>query len=462
MKTAHAKRLVAAAMLAGTLAGCGDTSAEGQDAQASLGTSQAGLVTLNPIEYFRNTTGYPTLRNPNASWDFVSMTESSASPDGRQRIFYTKNQGDGQQFERFAIYGNYITLERDTSWPAADGRGNDAYDILPYGGLIWSKVNGQVARQHDGETSGYEVFTSDVTIAGYNHQNLTCRYDDSSPFAYEWRGIQKWVEYLGTHCWGGNVGCRETIRIPHAGEWMYYAKGAGWVAWRSPAVTDPNKLAVSTQWTVFDGTRIAPRDNCGSLGSWAGSMRDTSTMRTNQYGDWASCRGKVTCAPGEGIGGISKITWDDHMGRNAVCRRGNNYSGTYAATLTATQRRYERTSSTGAWSGTDWAYGYWKLECGADEYVAGVSQNAQQCQGNRQFHAILCAKFTAPLRNTTCTTRVFENGDDRFTNNLNPVTTGDWDFGAAKGECGLNEVLVGVSVNPSNGRPRGLLCCHRG
>jgi hypothetical protein len=51
---------------------------------------------------------------------------------------------------------------------------------------------------------------------------------------------------------------------------------------------------------------------------------------------------------------------------------------------------------------TDWDPGYWKLECGLNEYVAGTSNNAPQCQGN----------------------------------------------------------VAGISVNPSTGRPHALLCCH--
>lgn len=69
---------------------------------------------------------------------------------------------------------------------------------------------------------------------------------------------------------------------------------------------------------------------------------------------------------------------------------------------------------------------------------------------------------TGATSNTTCTKREFENGDDHFINNFRPVTTGDWDFGAAVGACGINEILVGVSVNPSNGRPHGLRCRHCG
>jgi hypothetical protein len=182
-------------------------------------------------------------------------------------------------------------------------------------------------------------------------------------------------------------------------------------------------------------------------GDFALLFEDTSTERSSD-GDWDACRGKVSCAPGETIRGLSEVP--NGHGRRALCHPApsNAFTGNITATLTldagVDQRRAARNG--------DWAYGQWKLECGAGEYVAAVSENASQCQGDRRFHAVRCAQGNN-LGNS-CSVRTLDNGDDRGTD-----FTGDWDFGAYKGECAANEYVAGVSVDPGSGRPHSLLCC---
>src|SRR5262249_46514194 len=158
------------------------------------------------------------------------------------------------------------------------------------------------------------------------------------------------------------------------GESHYYAKGFGWVGWQ-----ESDAKPVMT-WNQGRTDKRYPKDNCGGLSTWPGSFRDTSTTRNTAYGDWDFCRGKMTCQAGEGIGGVSEVAGD--YGRNALCRRGAGYTGDYRATLTTDGASDARRATRNG----DWAPGYWKLECGADEYVAAVSENANQCQGNRRFH----------------------------------------------------------------------------
>jgi hypothetical protein len=142
---------------------------------------------------------------------------------------------------------------------------------------------------------------------------------------------------------------------------------------------------------------------------------------------------------------------------------GTNYSGTYRATLmvdaNADQRRASRLG--------DWASGSYKLECGLGEYVAAVSENASQCQGNNRFHGIICAAYSGTV-NTACEVHTFDNGDSRNGAFINSTSlppgdwsSGDWDFSNYKGECGVNHYVAGVSVNPSSGQPHSLLCCPR-
>jgi hypothetical protein len=101
----------------------------------------------------------------------------------------------------------------------------------------------------------------------------------------------------------------------------------------------------------------------------------------------------------------------------------------------------------------DWAKGYFKLECGSGQYVQGVSQNAAICQNNHRFHAIRCAEGEG-LLDAGCSTRVFDTKSDRGN-----LASEDWDFGAWKGECAVNEYVAGVSVEPSSLFLHSLLCC---
>jgi hypothetical protein len=50
--------------------------------------------------------------------------------------------------------------------------------------------------------------------------------------------------------------------------------------------------------------------------------------------------------------------------------------------------------------------------------------------------------------------RTFDATNDRGT-----TASGDWDPGAYKGECALNEYVAGVSIHPTTRRPHSLLCC---
>ena len=416
---------------------------------------------VNPIDYFKNTSPYKTFhaKQDGHSYGFVSYYENSSSPDGRFRIWYTKLDGSGNKFERYGMYDNFIALERDTSWPAADGGGNDAYDAYPYGNLRWAKMTGQ--------NTGERIISS-ATIAGYNHiersGSLGCVYNDATPFTYS-ASYDKKLTYIGHKDWGGEIGSAETIRISHLEEAHYYAKGFGWIAWKAP-----NKADDETGWIVWNRGRdeagriypqILPKDNCGLMGNWPVNFRDTSTTRDKGV-DWDYLYGKATCANNEGISAISR-NMNDKYATRAVCKRGAIYTGERRAILTADagsdQRRHSRAG--------DWSLGNYKLECGLNEYVAGVSQNVMQHHGNNRFHNVLCARSTVNL-DKSCSYLAFGNTDSRngvkVTSVVNGVTvtrevTGDWDAGTPKNECGLNQTLVGVSINPVTAQPQGLLCC---
>jgi hypothetical protein len=441
---------ITAAALALGPTGCGGAVPAEEAGEAdpdNVGTTQQAVAeqTINPIDFMRNTSGFPTLIASDGS--IVSFHETA------HRFYYVKNK-DRLHWERYVHDGTNIALERDTSWPASDGGGNDAYDAMPYGSLVWAKERNW--------TSGpNHPISFRTTIVGYNYdasKGATCRYDWAHPNAFTWGfnnepSAQKSFDYVPAKCWGGSVGCVDSIgiRYNNGSETHWYARGLGWVAWQGPSNT--------VVWNQKSTTAYTPIEPCGLLATWPAFFKNTSTQQTTQYGEWDNCRGKATCAPNEAIAGISEEP--GAYARTALCRAGSGYTGTYRATLNldagSDQRRGIHATST---PNNDWANGYFKLECGLGEYVAGVSQNSAVCAGNYQFHGILCAAYSGTA-STACTVRAFDGGDSRGAWVNAAFTSGDWDFGTFKGECNLNEYVAGVSINPSTRRPHSLLCCAR-
>jgi hypothetical protein len=98
----------------------------------------------------------------------------------------------------------------------------------------------------------------------------------------------------------------------------------------------------------------------------------------------------------------------------------------------------------------DWDYGSFKSECGASA-VVGLSEDLYA----KTAHAALCSD-PFPLRypHQTCRTLDVSAGDNRGV-----TSTGDWDVGFPKGECGVDEYVAGVAQRP-NGALDSLLCCQ--
>jgi hypothetical protein len=102
----------------------------------------------------------------------------------------------------------------------------------------------------------------------------------------------------------------------------------------------------------------------------------------------------------------------------------------------------------------DWDAGYYKWECGLNEYVSGFSQHAT----TNQLHKIRCAKgaFTNGGQNS-CETRFVSNGgDDRGSK-----VGGDWDPNFYKSQCSAGKIIFGVSIYPSTKMPHKILCCNK-
>lgn len=391
-------------------------------------------ATVNPIDFFFNQSSNGLCTTQSGFWPpcvyFYRDTEPGTN---RNRFWYFK--GDANHFERFTWDNNYITLDRDTTW-GNTLHNSDSYDAKPYGSLLWAKTYNWTTGVH----IDYRTHITGFNIAYCNYAQSNYEYDDQYWKAYE---------YYPNKFWGGNVGSADSIRVlyPSGNEAHWYARNFGWVAWENPIGTE------KVRWINVTADRVTPNGVCNNLADWRAGFQNQDTMRRVYSPDWDPCRGKANCMSGETIAGISIVPNGD--ARTALCRSGDtaHFTGNQTGRLDIDANQDRRRATRFVNGNPDWDSGYWKLECGNNEYVAGVSENHTGCYGNNQFHGVLCASGNS-LSNT-CSVRVFAGGDSRGV-----TSSGDWDFGAFKGECGQNQYVAGVSVNPSTRRPHAILCCQ--
>ena len=101
-------------------------------------------------------------------------------------------------------------------------------------------------------------------------------------------------------------------------------------------------------------------------------------------------------------------------------------------------------------AGAGWDGGFWKVECGLNEFVSGVSQ---QMVDGALVQAVRCS--TGYGSATSCERRIVDAGVG-YTGTFN-----DWDYVYYKADCPDTKVVVGVTIKPADGRVRSILCCNR-
>jgi hypothetical protein len=172
--------------------------------------------------------------------------------------------------------------------------------------------------------------------------------------------------------------------------------------------------------------------------------------RTNATGDWMPNSYKAECGANDRATGLS-VTPSSGWARSAFCR--TDPSGRFPHNSCRTVS-FRNGDSRGTTQTGDWDPYNFKGECSVGEYVAGVSQ----ASSDHRVDGILCCQGST-LSHSSCSARIFNGGDARET-----YTSGDWDYGYWKGECGDNRYVAGVSASPSwatqPGRAHAILCCN--
>jgi beta-glucanase (GH16 family) len=167
--------------------------------------------------------------------------------------------------------------------------------------------------------------------------------------------------------------------------------------------------------------------------------------------EWDTGSYKADCGYAAAMTGLSANP-SGGTPRSQLCTNyGTQFSDNGVATLTDVAWGEHRRATRDVYvvGQTDWDVGYYKSECGLNEYVSGVSQTPG---GN--IHGLRCS--SAGMTNSGkngCETHLVTQEDRGY------AGSGDWDVGYYKSECSWGKTVVGVSASTSTGKPHKILCC---
>jgi len=214
----------------------------------------------------------------------------------------------------------------------------------------------------------------------------------------------------------------------------------------SGALNDANQMAANMRNSDALCLGAVPGHLYAS-GEFSDGNYDFSSFST----DWDPGFYKAQCASGFVQLGVSAgVYWFGSFGwwypHAILCELDSPgvFTGKHTATLTlpGDHRRYSRLGN--------WDAGF-KLECGKNEYVAGVSQDPSALMGN----SVVCASSPG-LSNNGCHVVSTTDGST-----AGSAGDGDWDYGYYKGECGPSEYIAGIAFSTELQFPEALLCCAR-
>jgi len=161
--------------------------------------------------------------------------------------------------------------------------------------------------------------------------------------------------------------------------------------------------------------------------------------------EWDSGYFKGDCGASSVPIGLSQRT-DLTSAHALLCAPNSTFTGTDVTTLSDVANGDHRRASRAG----DWDFGYFKSECGNNEYVSGISMNPQ----TKKLHGLRCASANLASGGTAnCETHLVSQEDRGDT------SYGDWDFGYFKGQCSPGKVIYGVSTGTTTGEPHRILCC---
>ena len=171
--------------------------------------------------------------------------------------------------------------------------------------------------------------------------------------------------------------------------------------------------------------------------------------------DWFANRYKGSCPLSMRMVGISlsfnavdSITSSAIRARHALCSEVENPMIPVGNTVINKNNEDSEAYIERVHTNFDWRSGASKLECGENQYIAGIAVSGSP---SHDVAGVLCKTNSFDLSNQ-CVSRAFVNGDNRGS----PLP-GDWSPGYRKSQCGEDEYIAGVALK--NRALDALLCC---
>ncbi|MBN2658962.1 MAG: hypothetical protein JXR86_18050 [Spirochaetales bacterium] len=215
---------------------------------------------INPIEYMYNNSGF-VLQSPTGDIQKFHSDPSAST------FRYVKNPYDGWRWEKYRYDGQYIWLERDTTWPEMDNGGFRAYDALPWGSM-------KLAPYHNWLPG--EVLNFDTWIRGFNFTPPDYTTVDNIMTAdTRWPGQRQLIYHnaaLDTEQYFGadsELGVIDVIVIetkvrplipfrPTKVERHWYAKNYGWIRWQhwTNETEDPDFRNILAASPIYDAWNV--------------------------------------------------------------------------------------------------------------------------------------------------------------------------------------------------------------
>ena len=185
---------------------------------------------------------------------------------------------------------------------------------------------------------------------------------------------------------------------------------------------------------------------CPNAGPTAGAIVfDSRDRNAASPAEWDTGYYKGDCGSCSVPTGLSQRT-DLSAAHALLCAPNCTFTGSGVTTLSDIASGDHRRAS----RASDWDSGYYKSECGLNEYVSGISMEPS----SKKLHGLRCASASlAGGGVNNCETRLVTQ-DDR-----GDTAYGDWDYGYLKAQCSPGKVIYGVSTVPTTGMPHRILCC---
>ncbi|MET9881932.1 cellulase family glycosylhydrolase [Streptomyces sp. NPDC006430] len=161
-----------------------------------------------------------------------------------------------------------------------------------------------------------------------------------------------------------------------------------------------------------------------------------ASLRTLATGDWDSGARKAVCPDGARLAGLG------HTGGRGLCSTSDLRAPTGGHTVVRDEAYVP--------PGGDWASGYTKFQCPADQFLIGYSLRGERVS------AALCAPARSALP-AAGRTLWFDRGDNRPP----AAPGGEFAYGAYKGQCSPTEYAAGIAFTTrlaSRPGPAALLC----